>query len=146
MSLDTIVRVMGGEDNIGRNIKSPLDFIKASREGKISVRIVKVIQDRAHLTNYRMARILNVSETTLQRIKKMQDSNLGEAESDAVYDVSKVIAKGIEVFENEDDFNEWLNTRNTALGNERPVDLLHSSIGREQIINVLNALAHGIYS
>lgn len=137
---------MGGEDNIGRNIKSPLDFIKASREGKISVRIVKVIQDRAHLTNYRMARILNVSETTLQRIKKMQDSNLGEAESDAVYDVSKVIAKGIEVFENEDDFNEWLNTRNTALGNERPVDLLHSSIGREQIINVLNALAHGIYS
>lgn len=146
MSLDSIVRIMGGEENIGRDIHSRGDYIKAIREGEISSRVLKVLQDRVHLTNYRMASILNISETTLQRIKKMRNSKLGKAESDAVYDVSKVIAKGIEVFGNEEDLNRWLNTENQALGNEKPIDWLDSSIGREQLMDLLTAIEYGHYS
>jgi len=145
MTLNSIVKVMGGEENIGRDIHSPLDFIKASREGVVSIAVIRSIQGIIHLTNKRMSRILDVSESTLQRQLK-EGRQLNKSESETAFDVSKVIAKGMEVFEDEDDFNRWLDTENQALGNEKPIDLLDSSIGREQLIHVLNAVEHGIYS
>ncbi|RNI24172.1 DUF2384 domain-containing protein [Rufibacter latericius] len=136
---------MGGAKNIGRVIHSRLDFIKASREGGVSIAVVKSIQSRIHLTNKTMSRILEISESTLQRLIK-EGRNLKKTESETAYDVSKVIAKGIEVFEDEEDFNEWLSTKNTALGEERPIDWMDSPIGREQLLDLLVSIEHGMYS
>ena len=145
MSLDAIVNVMGGAKNIGRAIHNRLDFMIASREGMISIGVVKAIQSRIHLTNKMMSRILEISESTLQRHIK-EGGNLKKAESEAAYEVSKVIAKGLEVFEDEADFNEWLYTKNTALGEARPIDWLDSSIGREQLLDLLISIEYGMYS
>lgn len=57
-----------------------------------------------------------------------------------------IAIKGIEVFEDEDDFQRWLNTRNTALGNVKPVDWLDTPEKRKQVLNVLVCLEHGMYS
>ncbi|MBX0334847.1 DUF2384 domain-containing protein [Pontibacter sp. HSC-14F20] len=57
-----------------------------------------------------------------------------------------ITIKGIEVFEDEDDFQRWLNTRNTALGNVKPVDWLDTPERRKQVLNVLVCLEHGMYS
>lgn len=57
-----------------------------------------------------------------------------------------IAIKGIEVFEDEDDFQRWLNTRNTALGNVKPVDWLDTPERRKQVLNVLVCLEHGMYS
>ncbi|WP_266204150.1 antitoxin Xre/MbcA/ParS toxin-binding domain-containing protein [Pontibacter kalidii] len=57
-----------------------------------------------------------------------------------------IAIKGIEVFEDEDDFQKWLNTRNTALGNVKPVDWLDTPERRKQVLNVLVCLEHGMYS
>ncbi|WP_246343769.1 type II RES/Xre toxin-antitoxin system antitoxin [Adhaeribacter radiodurans] len=145
MSLDSIMNIMGGAQNIGRDIHTRLDFIKASREGAVSIAVVKSIQNKIHLTNKMMSSILEISESTLQRHIK-EDRKLKKAESETAYEVSKVIAKGIEVFEDENDFNEWLYTKNTALGEERPIDWLDSSIGREQLLDLLVSIEHGMYS
>ncbi|MGV3639474.1 MAG: type II toxin-antitoxin system Xre/ParS family antitoxin [Adhaeribacter sp.] len=144
MSLDSIVEVMGGSKIIGRDIHNTHDFILASREG-ISVGVIRILQKRIGLTNTRMSSILAISESTLQRLLR-EKRRLGKSESEAAYEVSKVIAKGIEVFDSEEDFNEWLNTRNTALGEERPMDWLDSSIGREQVLDLLEAIKYGHYS
>ncbi|WP_162055979.1 type II RES/Xre toxin-antitoxin system antitoxin [Pontibacter pamirensis] len=144
MSLESIVEVLGGEENIGRNVHGRGDYIKVFREGRISVRGLKVLQRKVRLTNVRMASILHISESKYQRIK--QQDMLGKAESDAVYNVSKVYAKGMEVLGDEEDLNRWLNTENQALGNEKPIDWLDSSIGREQLMNVLTAIEYGHYS
>ncbi|WP_240773302.1 antitoxin Xre/MbcA/ParS toxin-binding domain-containing protein [Pontibacter sp. SGAir0037] len=144
MSLDSIVEVMGGPKNIGRDIHNTHDFILASREG-ISVAVIKVLQSRIGLTNKMMSSILEISESTLQRLIK-QKSRLGKSESEAAYEISKIIAKGIEVFGDEQDFTEWLNTKNIALGDERPIDWLDSSIGREQLVDLLVGIQYGHYS
>ena len=57
-----------------------------------------------------------------------------------------IAIKGIEVFEDEDDFQRWLNTRNTALGNVKPIDWLDTPERRKQVLNVLVCLEHGMYS
>lgn len=144
MSLDSIVEVMGGPKNIGRDIHNTHDFIVASREG-ISVAVIKVLQSRIGLTNKMMSSILKISESTLQRLIK-QRSRLGKSESEAAYEISKIIAKGIEVFGDEQDFTEWLYAKNTALADERPIDWLDSSIGREQLVDLLVGIQYGHYS
>lgn len=146
MQIEKIVEVLGGEENIGRNVHGRGDYIRAFRKGNISSRVVGRLQRRMGVTNTTMAHILNISDSTLQRLKKAEDSELGKAETDTLYEVSKVIAKGMDVYEDEDALNRWLNRENQALGYERPVDLLDSAIGREQVMNVLNAIEHGFFS
>ena len=89
--------------------------------------------------------MLNLSESTFQRRIKNK-SLLSPAESERVIDFSKIIAKGMDVFEDESDFNIWLNSPIMALGSKKPLELRTSSIGREEVLNVLFRLEHGIYS
>ncbi|WP_299989326.1 antitoxin Xre/MbcA/ParS toxin-binding domain-containing protein [uncultured Pontibacter sp.] len=57
-----------------------------------------------------------------------------------------IAIKGIEVFEDEDAFQRWLNTRNTALGKEKPIDWLDTPEKKKQVLNVLVCIEHGMYS
>ncbi|CAM3861797.1 antitoxin Xre/MbcA/ParS toxin-binding domain-containing protein [Pontibacter korlensis] len=57
-----------------------------------------------------------------------------------------ITIKGIEVFEDEDAFQRWLNTRNTALGKEKPIDWLDTPERRKRVLNVLVCIEHGMYS
>ena len=89
--------------------------------------------------------MLNLSESTFQRRVKNK-SLLSVGESEKVVDFSKIIAKGVDVFEDESDFKTWLESPVLALGNKKPIDLLVSSIGREEVLNVLFRIEHGIFS
>jgi putative toxin-antitoxin system antitoxin component (TIGR02293 family) len=89
--------------------------------------------------------MLNLSESTFQRRIKSK-SPLSTAESEKVVDLSRIIAKGIDVFENEEELKTWLNSPALALGNKKPLDILSSSIGREEVLSVLFRIEHGIYS
>lgn len=59
--------------------------------------------------------------------------------------LSEVYEKGMEVFENQSDFQDWLNAQIVSLHHQRPVDLLDTILGRKQLMRVLNAILHGIY-
>lgn len=56
-----------------------------------------------------------------------------------------ITIKGIEVFEDEDDFQKWLNTKNKSLGNVKPVDWLDTPERRKQVLNLLGCIEHGMY-
>lgn len=60
--------------------------------------------------------------------------------------VSALIARGIEVFEDEHLFQEWPNIPVSALGNQKPIQILHSTTGQAQIKTVLTQIEYGIYS
>jgi uncharacterized protein (DUF2384 family) len=49
-------------------------------------------------------------------------------------------------FEGDQDFLDWLHTRNTALGEVKPIDWMNSSIGREQLLDLLVSIEYGMYS
>ena len=144
MTLDLIVDIMGGSATIGRVIHHAVDFMKVSQEG-MPVNVIREIQQRLNFTNKEISQFLDISESTLQRYFRAGHT-LKKDEAEKAYQVSKVIAKGLEVFENDADFREWLHTSNTAMGGAEPIAWMSSSIGREQLLDLLVSIEYGMYS
>jgi putative toxin-antitoxin system antitoxin component (TIGR02293 family) len=145
MTLDTIIDIMGGQTTLGQRIHSVGDFMRISEEG-MSVEVIRMIQERMSFTNKEMSRFLDISESTLHRYLRAESNTLKKDEAEKAYHISKVIAKGLEVFEEKEAFLEWLHTSNTALGGAKPIDWMPSSIGREQLLEVLVSIEYGMYS
>ena len=144
MSLDSIVDIMGGETTVGRPVHSPVDFMQASQAG-VSVKVVQAIQGRMGFTNKEVSQFLDISESTLQRYYRAGET-IKRDEAEKAYQVARVIARGLEVFENDGDFRAWLLANNVALGGVRPIDWMGSAIGREQLLDLLVSIEYGMFS
>jgi|GEM_PF-1982481 putative toxin-antitoxin system antitoxin component (TIGR02293 family) len=144
MTLDLIVMIMGGATTLGREVRSPIDFMEVSQLG-MRVEVLKSIQTRMGFTNKEMSQFLDISESTLQRYYRSGET-IRRDEAEKAYQISKVIAKGMEVFEDDGDLMEWLHTPNTALGEVKPIDWMGSSIGREQLLDLLTSIEYGMFS
>ncbi|TLU98909.1 type II RES/Xre toxin-antitoxin system antitoxin [Dyadobacter luticola] len=139
-----IIDVLGGQKAFKQPVDSFLSFIEITEKG-FPIAVAQRVQKQLELSNKLFSQIMNLSESTFQRRIKNQ-STLSAGESEKVVDLSRIIAKGLDVFENESDFRTWLNSPVLALGNKKPIDLLSYSIGREEIMNVLFRIEHGIFS
>lgn len=139
-----IIDILGGQKAFSQNVDSFLSFIEITEKG-FPISIAQRVQKRLNLSNKQFSEMLNLSESTFQRRIKNK-SILSAGESEKVVDFSKIIAKGVDVFEDELDFKTWLESPVLALGNKKPLDLLGSSIGREEVLNVLFRIEHGIFS
>ena len=139
-----IIDILGGPKAFDQDVDSFLSFIEITEKG-FSISVAQRVQKRLNLSNKQFSEMLNLSESTFQRRIKNQ-SLLSTVESEKVVDFSKIIAKGVDVFEDERDFKTWLESPILALGNRRPLDLLGSSIGREEVLNILFRIEHGIFS
>ncbi len=102
------------------------------------------LQTKFGFTNKTMSQILAISESTYQRRIRAREK-LSKDETEKVIALSEVYEKGMEVFENQQDFQDWLNAQIVSLQHQRPIDLLDTILGRKQIMRVLNAILHGIY-
>ena len=58
----------------------------------------------------------------------------------------ELLKRAVEVFGDEFIALEWLISPNYALGGQRPGDLLETSEGRQEILNLLGRIVHGVYS
>ena len=139
-----IIDILGGQKVFNQSVDSFLSIIEITEKG-FPISVAQRVQKRLNLSNKQFSEMLNLSESTFQRRIKNQ-SLLSAGESEKVVDFSKIIAKGVDVFEDELDFKTWLESPVLALGNKKPLDLLASSIGREEVLNVLFRIEHGIFS
>lgn len=143
VSINRILEGLGGDRFIKRPIRHDYDLIELVKEG-LPMESVAFLQRNLGFTNKEMSHILAISESTYQRRIRAK-STLTQDETEKAISLSEVYEKGIEVFEDKADFSYWLASRVPALLNQRPVDMLDSMIGRKQVMNVLNAILHGIY-
>ncbi|WP_266365078.1 type II RES/Xre toxin-antitoxin system antitoxin [Tellurirhabdus rosea] len=139
-----IVEALGGEKVIKRPIRQEFDLLDVVREG-LPMESAAFLQKNLGLTNKTMSHILAISESTYQR-RIRANAKLTPDESEKTISLSEVYELGMDVFEDKQDFEEWLESRVTALQNKRPVDFLDSMLGRKQVLNILNAIQHGIFS
>ncbi|UYZ64082.1 type II RES/Xre toxin-antitoxin system antitoxin [Hymenobacter weizhouensis] len=143
-SVASMVELMGGPAVIPQLVQNELDLLAVAIKG-LSVQAVRALQQRLGFTNKEMSTVLGVSESTLTR-REQTHRHLTLDEGEKAIQLSAVLAKGLEVFENEADFHHWLNTPNVALGGIRPKELLSSVIGREQVRDILGRILYGHYS
>jgi putative toxin-antitoxin system antitoxin component (TIGR02293 family) len=91
------------------------------------------------------ASFLHLSERTMQRYQKEKKS-FDTPQSEKILEIAIVYKKGIEVFNNAEQFNYWLSHTSIALGNKTPKSFLDTNRGLQFIKEELHRIEHGIYS
>ena len=142
--VSTMVELMGGPTVIALPIHNELDLLAAAIAG-IPVRALRTLQRHLRFSNKEISAVLDISESTLARREQAQRA-LTRDEGEKTIQLSAVLLKGLEVFEDEEDFHHWLSTANVALGGIRPKELLSSAIGRDQVHDLLGRIEWGMYS
>ncbi|NVO29655.1 DUF2384 domain-containing protein [Hymenobacter sp. P5342] len=143
-SVADMVALMGGPAVIPQLVRNEMDLLGVAIKG-LSVQAVRALQRHLGFSNKEMSAVLGVSESTLTR-REQNQKPLTLDESEKAIQLSAVLAKGMEVFEEEADLHFWLNSPIPALGGQKPKDLLYSVIGRGQVHDILGRIEHGHFS
>ena len=144
VSIKHLVDGLGGEQLIKRSVKHDFDLIEVAKDG-LPMESVSFLQQNFGFTNKQMSHLLAISESTYQRRIRAK-SKLSQDETEKAISLAEVYVKGTDVFRNQDDFEEWLQSKIPAIGYQRPADMLDSMIGRQYVMDILNRIIHGIFS
>jgi putative toxin-antitoxin system antitoxin component (TIGR02293 family) len=128
---------------IRQPIRSYVDLIKISREGLPVLALTRLMQ-YLEISPAELRWLMDMSQSTYQR--RMKSKLLTTAESERLVQLYQLIQKGLEIFEDKEDFLDWLKSRNQALGDVKPMELLRSQLGMHEVSELLGRIEHGIYS
>lgn len=102
----------------------------------------KKIADKAPFTVGEWAEILHISERTLHRYAK-DNSEFNGMQVERILHIEKMIDMGKKLFGIEG-FKNWLNYKPFSLNGLRPIDMLTSYQGIQDVIDLLGRMQHGI--
>jgi putative toxin-antitoxin system antitoxin component (TIGR02293 family) len=66
--------------------------------------------------------------------------------SDGLIKLRELADYGISIFQNQDNFIQWLHRPLPLLNNQSPFDQLHTAAGRQQVSDILGRIEAGVYS
>lgn len=122
----------------------PLELIAKIRKGA-PARTIPTIAAKVGVSQERLLDFLRLPKSTLKgRISA--DGKLSPAEQDRIYRVERVLARSLEVLEDEAAAKEWLNQNNRSLGGEIPLALLDTEVGYELVLDTLGRIQYGVIS
>ncbi|HET8859482.1 type II toxin-antitoxin system Xre/ParS family antitoxin [Marivirga sp.] len=107
--------------------------------------LFKEIKTNSPFDDEQWSNFLHINIRTLQRYKGEKSHVFKPIQSERIFELAEVISIGQEVFDSTEDFNLWLNSPSPALGNEKPIELLDTSYGKDLVLAELNRIEHGIF-
>lgn len=122
--------------------KGSLFLIQAIREG-INYSFFEGMLQYLPFSFNEWSRYLNLSERTLQRYKK-ENKPFQANFAERILEIKLLYKYGMEVFEINENFNSWLNTKSIALGGAKPKDLLDTTFGINLVRDELTRIEHGV--
>jgi putative toxin-antitoxin system antitoxin component (TIGR02293 family) len=128
-----------------RQFLSDKMLIIAAIKAGIPFSMFKLIQSISPFTESEWANFLGISVKSLQRYQLNARYNFKSIQSEKIVELAEVIQLGFDVFESMEKFKLWLNTPNFALANEKPINLLGDSYGKELVAGELVRINYGIF-
>ncbi len=113
-------------------------------EGGVTKLEVEDVKNQTGLDYETLAHILSVTKATLHNKKGTDTFN--EVVSERLVLLADLYAYGIEVFGEKERFNSWLVSEIRALGFKRPVDRLNTTLGVQEVKQIIGRIAYGVYS
>ncbi len=138
-----LAEFMGGSSIVG-SPKSEFEFIEIIRLGLPS-KVIECVVKSSAVSEDVIYSALRIAKRTAAR-RKASAARLKAAESELIYRFSKVLVAATEILGNRDKAREWLLKENRALNGERPIALLDTGIGFEDVMDVLHRIEFGVYS
>jgi putative toxin-antitoxin system antitoxin component (TIGR02293 family) len=91
------------------------------------------------------ASLLQTSVAGLRALMRSSKA-LVPAQSELVLLYEQTMARGVEVFGNEEKFQRWLELRIPALGHKRPKELMTTFTGIRLVADEMETIAHGVFA
>lgn len=118
------------------------DLIGIARKG-IQTKYIEQIQNFTSLTDKELSSILPISQRQLFRYPS--DHNLNKEITSHLIQIIELFQKGFKLF-GENKFKIWIRTSNKVLNDNKPIEIMDTSIGIEMIEDVIGRIEHGVYS
>ena len=122
---------------------SPMSLVQLSRKG-IKKAALTNLANALHISNKELAKLLPVTERTLQR--RASNSLLNSTTSQQAILIGQTITRGVAIFGSKEKFQSWVHQSNQALGGHTPLDIMDTTIGVQLVMDILGRLEHGVYS
>jgi putative toxin-antitoxin system antitoxin component (TIGR02293 family) len=132
---------LGGDEILGVAIRSEADFVKVVERG-VPVASLAALSRQEALSPEEVDRLIIPRRTLAHR--KARQQPLNRAESERAVRVASVTALADETFANQAKARTWLRRATSALGGQRPIDLLDSEPGARVVEQLLYRIGHGI--
>jgi putative toxin-antitoxin system antitoxin component (TIGR02293 family) len=143
VSTGRLVQALGGKGVLRERQATYAAVIARARAG-LPYAALEAIATRFAIPQDLLVRILHLPPRTLARRKK--SGRLGADESDRLLRLARVVARAAEVLGSDERAGAWLRAPVLALGSVRPLDLLDTDLGAQQVEQVLGRIEHGVYS
>jgi putative toxin-antitoxin system antitoxin component (TIGR02293 family) len=141
MTVSQVAKRLGIKDQV----RTPLDYIALSDKGLPRETVLRLM-DILSISLIELAQLLPVSKKTVERYRHDLKTNLNRSVSERVLRIALVSLRCEEVFGKNKVCNEWLKTKNIALGDKTPLSLMRSDFGIDMVLNELGRIEHGIIS
>ncbi len=147
------IRVLKAEEEVIRIPYTPQKghFLKKARlrrkrSGELKFKEISSMLDFLDYSQAETATLLAVDPSTISRWKNKNEF-LDKFRSSSLFELDEIILEGIRIFGSEEIFREWLETNNTALGDQKPIDFIRSETpnGLDLVRDSLAALSYGNY-
>ena len=141
MTTQTLAEYLGGQQALGRDIRSDLDLEDAIRAG-LPVKAVESVVKAGALRAPEIHKLV-IPRRTLAHRKRM-GGQLSSEQSDRLARVVRIVASAEEAIGDDAKARRWLRKPNRALQGRRPLDLLASDVGACLVEQELGRIEHGL--
>jgi len=86
---------------------------------------------------------LNINAQTL---RKRKSRVLSQDEAEKSLRATRVFFAASKILGGDEEARQWLGEGVMALGGKRPVDLLDTDVGSQEVVNLLNCIKWGVYA
>lgn len=132
-----------GEEAAESSSDIPTISYRVIRKGVSSSRVASVAR-MFKLPNDRFTRCIGLSPATINR-RNRKGEKLDHDQTERVLHAEKVFKMATAVLGSKEDAIQWLNQPNRTLNNDKPIDVLDTVTGANEVIDILGAIEHSIY-
>jgi putative toxin-antitoxin system antitoxin component (TIGR02293 family) len=139
-----VIKWLGIPEKADSRIKSEFDYIQLSEEGITKASVI-ALADNSGISKKAMAeKILDISVKTLER--KDPKSRFDRKISSHAIEIARVLEHAYEVFEDKEKVKGWIQAKNKALNDKKPVELFETLTGLNLVNDILGRIEEGVYS
>jgi putative toxin-antitoxin system antitoxin component (TIGR02293 family) len=122
-----------------KDIISLIQMIRKGIEFTFFIRLA----EKSPFSLHEWSNFLHISERTMQRYKREKKS-FDPIYSERILEITLLYKQGIDVFGGNEKFNNWLESKNLALGGTKPKELLDTTFGINLLKDELTRIEHGV--
>lgn len=127
----------------GISVKSSKDYINLSRKGLKFGQMNEILKF-CGLSIKQISKIVSISERQFARYS--ENTILKRNASAQLIQILELYKFGYNVFEKKSNFQKWMNSDIRALNYQKPIDLLDTPFGINEVKTILGRIEYGVYS